>query len=860
LKTLPVLELARVTRTFPGIVALRDVSFELVPGEVHALVGENGAGKSTLINLVSGVLKPDRGELLFEGQGRRITDPVAARGLGIVTVHQEADFFPTLSVAENLALLHGLPTNRFGTVSWHQINESARRSIEAVGEAIDVTGVASGLSVAHRHMAQIAAAVLREAKIVVLDEPTSALTAVEAQWLFEQVARLKTMGAGIVYISHRQEEIFDLADRITVLRDGERVWTRPKQKVTPDGLVQAMIGREIVIGRQPITMAGGVETATSSGPYHLNTITPRLGLIDLTDADDRFRHITFDVKSGEIVGIYGLVGAGRSEIAQAVFGLTSLASGEVKVDGHCCDIRKPQDAVRAGIAYVPEDRLHQGLCRTLSIRANMVLSTLAQWGLGPLASRRREREATRKMVGQLGVRQRTIEQPVNQLSGGNQQKVVLGRWLLAKPKVLLLDEPTRGVDVGAKAEIHQLLRRVAKDGCAVVMISSELPEIMQHSDRIIALRSGEIAATFNAADATAAEVAKAALPRGQLEDQVSPDSTAWHRQRLPSGELGLLAVVSVLVLWIGLTTDGFFLPSNLAQLLADTALWTILGLSAAIVIIVGGIDISIGSLLALAAASAGLVLKLPLAPTVSIPLAILVGLVVASAGGFVNGALSLVGRVHPIVVTLGMMILYRGLVIALLRGNQINYLPRSFGHIAIHAASGFRGTIVLGATVAAVVYWFLAYSRFGRHIYALGSSRSAARLAGISPGKTWMMAFTASGLLIGLAAVFELSSSMQMQAQLAQGWELQAIAVAVIGGVSITGGRGNVLGVMLGALLLQLVSSALIRWEVSGDQTQVVVGGMILAAVLSDLIWRKLERKTCPTRPTNQRHDSQGGS
>ena len=821
----PILQLHQVRHTFPGIVALDDVDFELLGGEVHALVGENGAGKSTLINLASGVLQPDAGEIHLDGKPAAITNPVAARNLGIVTVHQEADFFPTLSVAENMALLSGLPVKSFGLVDWKTVNRSTDQAMKAIGESIPVTQTASALSVAHRHMTQIAAAVFQQPKVVILDEPTSALSARETVWLFEQIERLKQQGTGIIYITHRQEEIFSLSDRITVLRDGRNVWTRPTPDVHRQSLIEAMVGREHV-----------ASTRLPSSPSD----KVRLRVERWTDAKGRFSDITFDVKHGEVLGIYGLVGAGRTELAESLFGIRK-ATGRLTICDRLCKIEKPAQAVDAGIGFVPEDRLSGGLFRGLSLCANTVISTLDRWTKATIfTSTTAEKAATESTVAKLSVSHRSIHQAISQLSGGNQQKVVVGRWLLADPDVLILDEPTRGVDVGAKAEIHSLLHEIAGDGCSVILISSELPEVMEHSDRILVMREGRISAVFAASEAKPDAIAEAALPQSRDEDVASDAGATAKRRRLPIGELGLAIVVAILILWIGLTSDNFFTATNLANLASETALWTILGLAAASVIIAGGIDISTGSLVAVCAATAGLILKSNLSPAISIPLAIAAALAVGTAGGLLNGAISLKGRIHPIVVTLGMIFLYRGIAIAMLRGQQINELPAAFGNLAIHHDSGIRGVILMGIVVMALIYLMLGHTRFGRHLYALGASESAAQLAGISKIKTWLGAFAIAGSLVGLAAVIELASSMQMQAQLAKGWELQAIAVAVIGGVSITGGRGTVLGVFLGALLLQLVGSALVRWEIHGSQVDLVVGGMILIAVIIDLAWRKL--------------------
>jgi len=871
------LELLDVSHSFPGVRAIDAVSFDVRRGEVHGLVGENGAGKSTLINIISGVIRPDAGNILLEGQANQLTDPVTARKLGVVTVHQEAEFFPSLSVAENMALTQGLPIKQLGMVDWKSVDHDATRAVAEIDEQIDVRMPAARLSIAHRHMTQVAIAVLQQAKVVILDEPTSALSAAESHWLFQQIERLKAAGTGILYISHRQEEIFSLADRVTVLRDGRRIWTKAKEAIDRDGLISAMVGR------QREADDGQPSFRPKPGELPESKAAPRLHVRGLGDARGRVREVDLQASAGEIVGIYGLVGSGRSEFAQTLFGLARKSSGTVEIDGRKCDIRRPRDAVRAGLAYLPEDRLRQGLCRGLSLRANAVLSSLARWSTGPVASARKEKNATAELLERLSVRHRSIGQPIGQLSGGNQQKVVLGRCLLTEPKVLLLDEPTRGVDVGAKAEIHRLLRRLVNRGQAVVMISSELPEVMENSDRVVVFRDGTVAGQFDPRQATPDEIATAALPnetssiaQSASQSQARANGATARRRSnwlrtvreitgiflipspcpLPrgarvqrtvisrtilSGELGLLVIVIGLMIWLGLTTDGFFEPGSLMKLAANASLGVILGLAAATVIIAGGIDISVGSLLALAAVCAGMVLKSPFSTALTIPLAILVACGVGCAGGLLNGALSLAGRVHPIVVTLGTMSIYRGIVVALRGQHDINDLPQAFTWLAVHPPSGFRGSILFAALVAGAAYFWLAHMRSGRHLYALGSSPTAARLVGISRVKLTLIAFAVGGLMIGVAAIVELARSGSMQSRLGTGWELQAIAIAVIGGVRITGGQGSVLGVVLGAFLMQLVQTALVRWEIQGDQVDVVVGGMILVAILLNHSWRRDE-------------------
>ncbi len=425
-------------------------------------------------------------------------NPVAARAHGIVTVHQEADLFGTLSVAENMALEQGLPARPGGWIRWRAIHEQARQAVDVLGEPLDIRQPAARLSVAQRHMTQIAAAVAQRARVLVLDEPTSALTGAETAWLFSQISRLKAAGVGIIYISHRQEEIFQLADRITVLRDGRRVWSGPRDAIDRSGLIRQMVGRGCdTMARTPGALPRGV---------------PRLQVTSLTAADNRCADVSLTVHAGEIVGVYGLIGSGRSEFARAVFGLDKSTGGTITIDGQPRTIANPGDAVVAGLAYLPEDRLRQGVFRELTVRANAVLTALRPLGRGPLTSVRRVRTVTRQQIDRLAIRCRDSEQPIGELSGGNQQKVVLARCLLARPAVLILDEPTRGVDVAAKAEIHRILRHLAADGTAIVLISSDLPEVTENSDRVIVFRAGRVAAEFNASQFDPERIADAALP------------------------------------------------------------------------------------------------------------------------------------------------------------------------------------------------------------------------------------------------------------------------------------------------------------------------------------------------------------
>jgi ABC-type sugar transport system ATPase subunit/ribose/xylose/arabinose/galactoside ABC-type transport system permease subunit len=814
-----VVELLGIVKSFPGVRALRGVDLVLQAGRMHALVGENGAGKSTLINVLSGILTPDDGEIRLAGHPVRFDSPRAARQAGIVTVPQEADLFPDLSVAENMGLEQGLPVNRFGWIDWRTLWRRARDAFAGVGESIPPGMPAGSLTAAQRQMVEIAAAVSQSARVLILDEPTSSLSGAEARVLFEHLRRFRDRGTAIVYVSHRLEEIFALADEVTVLRDGRRVWTGALADTSPGKLIALMVGRELAAGTQ--------REPRAPGPV-------RLECRHVTAGDGSFADVSLEVRAGEVLGLYGLIGAGRSEWAQAVFGLRPLTGGEIRLDGDLVTPRSPGQMARHGLAYVPEDRLRQGICRELSVRANAVLASLRRLAVGPWLPRAREVLRTDALVRQLAIRLHSIEQPVGTLSGGNQQKVVLGRWLSREPDVLILDEPTRGVDVGAKAEIHAFIHRLAGEGRAVVLISSDLPEVVTESDRVGVFREGRLAAVFDPRAATTEAIAAAAVPTGTAE-RPAGDAPARSRTVAPpwSREAALLALVVLFFALLQGTTGDFLQADRVRTLLTDTALLSFAAVGAALVILAGGLDISLGSLMALSAGVAGRLWEQ------GYPLPVVVGtaLLVGGLGGFLNAALSLLGRVHPIVVTLGTMSVYRGLTLWWL-GQDVQIPNRARGWVFTDAL-GLPLIVWGGLAFVAVAWLLLTRTVPGRELYALGGNPSAARRVSISPARVWLVAFTVQGILAGLAGLLLLARSGSMQPTSYEDSTLQAIAAAVVGGVAITGGRGSVWGVVLGCLFLVSLGPASVALHLTADWQRALVGSAMVLAVLVDGLWRR---------------------
>ena len=496
-------EAIRINKAFEGVQALHDVSFDLLPGEVHALVGENGAGKSTLIKIITGAITADSGTLMVGGQEMVRPDPAVARARGIAAIYQQPMLFPHLTVAENIAWSRG-PRRQ-----WRRMNRKAGRRqaeelLSRLGAWIDPERRAGTLSMPEQQMVEIAKAIGAGAQVLIMDEPTASLTDLEVDRLFEVIATLCAQDAGIIYISHRLNEIFAIADRITVLRDGETIATRPASELDCANLIELMVGRSVaaIYPRREVSIGEAMLELR-------NVCCEAVGL----------RNLSLAVRRGEILGLAGLVGSGRTELAEVIFGLRPADSGEILVDGRPVRIESPSEAIAAGVGYVPEDRRRHGVVPEMPISANTSLATLetvSRWGW---IDRAGERSLAERFVTELRIKALTVGAITATLSGGNQQKVALARWLATAPKVLILDEPTQGVDVGAKAEIHHLIADLARRGIAILMISSELPEILGMSDRIAVMHAGSISETLSRSEATQQKILALALghtPMGEL--------------------------------------------------------------------------------------------------------------------------------------------------------------------------------------------------------------------------------------------------------------------------------------------------------------------------------------------------------
>ncbi len=496
----PLLSLRGAAKSFGAVHAIVGGSIDLYGGEVHGLVGENGAGKSTLVKILAGVYQPDSGQLLVNGTPTVLHGPAAAQDAGIAVIYQEPTLFPDLTAAENI-FMGRQPLRRGRRIDARQMRAQARALFERLGVRLDPGRICRGLSIADQQIIEIAKALSLDARIIVMDEPTAALSAAEVARLFDVATTLRAHGAAVLFISHRLEEVFEICQRVTVMRDGRQVLTRKLAGLTADDLVRAMVGRQL-------------DDRADDGQHTPGEVVLR---VERLTREGVFTDVSFEVRAGEIVAFAGLVGSGRSEVARAIFGIDHYDAGSVIVRDRPLRAASPTGAMAAGVGFVPEDRRQQGLVMDMSVQQNMALASLGRLRRAGLISSKSERNFAADWALRLRIKFGRLTDPVSQLSGGNQQKVVLAKWLGRQPSLLIVDEPTRGIDIATKAEVHRLLSQLAGNGVAILMISSELPEVLRVGDRVLVMREGRLVAEYSRSDASEETIMSAAT--GQLQEQ-----------------------------------------------------------------------------------------------------------------------------------------------------------------------------------------------------------------------------------------------------------------------------------------------------------------------------------------------------
>jgi ribose transport system ATP-binding protein len=818
---LPVLAVSEVEKSFPGVRALVKVSFECRAGEIHGLVGENGAGKSTLMRILAGVHRPDSGSIKIGGKRVILNSPRHAHDLGIAMVYQDTRLVDELDVAQNIWL-----EREPGSALFVDRGEMERRSaaiLQRLGIQIDLRRKVGHLSVGERQIVEIARALTAAPAVLILDEPTSSLDPAESEQLGKILAGLRTGGTGIVFISHRLPEVLQFADRITVMKDGEIVSTLENRGITEDNLVSLMVGRTLSRAFPPRTGKAG---------------TTRLE-VEGFSSTGYFQNVTFSVAAGEIAGLGGIQGNGQREIARALYGLLP-ATGEVRLNGSKVSLRSPGQVIRSGIVYVPADRRGEGLFVVHSIRENIAIPHLTDWSSFGVMSNRKEAIAVREAIDRLKIRTPSSEQRVGLLSGGNQQKVVFGRWLLAQPTLYIFEEPTVGVDVGTKLELYRVIRRLADEGAAILVLSSDLIELIGVCDRILVVAHGSIVDSVAGTEATEERIIGSAV-RKKRENAVTGKSTGkdsrQNARRVTVRDVVLrryagAALLCALILLLGAYTTSrspyFLTERNLGNLVIQVTPLALVAVGQMMAILISGIDLSVGPSMSLTTALASYVIVGEAQGHIAagIALCLIVGILIGALNAFVILYL----RIPDLIATLSTFSVVTGLAL-IVRPSPGGKVSEVFADL-ITMRVGWFPIIGLAVILLAVGGEILQLrGRIGTRLYAIGSNPEAAFVAGIPVRRVRFFAYLFCGLMAAVAGLVIAARIGSGDPQAGSQFTLASVTAVVVGGTSIFGGRGTVLGTLLGAILLILMQNSLNQIHVSAYYQYIWTGALMLVAV-----------------------------
>jgi ribose transport system ATP-binding protein len=806
--------LSGISKNYGAVAALSDVSIELLPGEVHALLGENGAGKSTLMGVASGTTRPDTGTVEIAGEPVPELDPATAARLGIAIVHQHPAVLPDLTVAENLRVAVPREFLQFAGDE----TSSMRRLLDDVGSTAHLEDRVGSLSVAQKHLLELAKALALRPKLLILDEPTAPLGQDSVQLLFDRVRSAASAGTAVVYITHRLAEVRELADRVTVLRDGRNRGTVVVDDVTDDELLALIVGRQLEYTFPPKQPAAEGEQ-------------PVLEVRGLTG--DHFSDVSLTAYRGEIIGVAGVVGNGQAELLRALAGLAKF-DGDVRIGDENFPVRRLHDSS----AYMPADRHHEGLMMTMSVRENAAVAALDRLRVGRFISRRREVEVVGAELGALKVKAASMEAPVTALSGGNQQKVVMARALLSQPAILLADEPTQGVDVGARSEIYRILREVSDSGVPVIVASSDAKELEGLCDRVIVLSRGHVVATLSGDEITEegmvrAAVASTTLKREEQERQTRSARSSAFRRRLEGDYAPVVILAAVMVAlgaYIYSQNDRYLMPFNITSV---TLLVTALGFIAmgqTIALMTGGIDLSVGPLAGFLVVVGSFFLVDESSGTTMV-LGLLVMLGAAALLGAVNGSLIRFGKFTAVAATLATYIALQGFSF-LLRDRPEGLISRSVTDVITYTVGPLPVAFIVLVVVAVAMEFLLRRSGWGLRLRAVGSHEESARRLGVRTTRTVVLAFVSVSVFTFLGALILLAQLGIGDPAQGIGYTLTSITAVVIGGTSLLGGRGSFIGTLLGAgLIVQLLNATTF---LSLDQTwqYIFQGGLIVIAAI----------------------------
>ena len=817
----PALAVTGVSKAFPGVQALRDVSFESRAGEIHALVGENGAGKSTLMRILSGVYQLDAGEIRIDGHLAANLSPAEARRLGVAMVYQDTRLVPDLDSAQNIHL--GREPGRFW-LDLREMRSQARALLTRLGEDLDLRHPVRNLSLAERQIVEIARALAVGAHVLILDEPTSALSPTEVDRLFQILRELRVSGTSVIFISHRLPEVFAIADRITVMKDGEIVGTVATSATDEESVVSMMVGRDIRFAFPPRSTSLG---ATVVAVEHLT-------------APGQFEDVSFTIRAGEIVGFGGITGSGQQAIVRALYGLVPWM-GVVSIGGRPAEVDTPAAAIAHGIIYLPSDRRQEGMFLAHSVSENIALPHVGEWSRLGIVDVPHERREVVRQIDALDVKTPSPQQPVGLLSGGNQQKVAFARWLLSNPRLCIFDEPTQGVDVGVKLEIYGIIRDLAARGVAVIVVSSDVLELIGLSDRILIIANGRIVDEVAGAEATEERiigsavglrdrrrVAKEEAHAGEAKRRPAAETPASLFRRRYSSSLLLLVMIAALTIYATTQSRYFFTPRNLSDLAIQVAPLVIVSLGQLAVVLLAGVDLSVGPAISLVTGIASIMLVDN--PPLGFPPGIVICLAGGVAVGCINGILVRVWKLPDLIATLATFSVVAGLAL-IVRPSPGGLLNASVTDAILYRVGYVPVAFVVAVLAVAFFEVLLLRGRIGLHLYSVGSSEDAAYAAGIRTGWIRFGAYLFSGCMAAIAGLIVASRIGSGDPQAGTNFTLLSITAVVVGGTSVFGGRGTAVGTFLAAVLIMLIQNVLNQVHVSAYWQYVWTGVLTLLAV-----------------------------
>jgi ABC-type sugar transport system ATPase subunit/ribose/xylose/arabinose/galactoside ABC-type transport system permease subunit len=818
-----ILECRGIRKLFPGILALDGVDLQLRRGEIHAFVGQNGAGKSTLVKILTGVYAPTEGEIFVEGAPVRMASPADAERAGIAIVHQDQPLVGQFDIARNIFLGQEIIKN--GLLDFPAMRKETTHLLKRVGAEFSPTALIRDLTVAQRALVAIAAALMRNPRVLILDEPTASLSDAEAEQLFGIVRGLRDQGVSIIYISHYLDEVFDLVDRITVLRDGRLVSTLAVANTSRQDIIDAMIGRSLNQLYPKEAVAIGEPVLEISGLSQGRAV----------------HDVSLNVRKGEILGLAGLVGAGRTELAMAIIGALDRDGGEIKLAGTKIAPRSPQQAKLHGFALVPEDRRNEGLITDLSMRENLSLPSIEKFSRIGLLRLGQERDWVKQVIDRLGILPPNPRQLARNLSGGNQQKVVIGRWLAGDSKVFIFDEPTTGVDVGSKVEIYRQMMELARRGAAVIFISSDFEELAGMCDRVVVMRKGRVVATRAASEIDAGKLMLLATGgEGKERAEAGDNEVPRKRSRTLGAALtryGTIAGMLLVMVAIGIITPDFLAVTNLLDVVKQGSLLAFVALGMTVMLVVGGLDMSAGAVNQLTSNLAAGTIMAGLG-TAS---AILLGGAAGLGIGLFNAFLIIVFRIPPFVATLGTMFVAMGMSLLYNGGQALTpYDQPGFFFIGQGAIGPLPVIVLVLLGVLAILHLIFKHTRAGLRMYAVGENLPAAELRGISRIKAIVTGFVIGGFVIGISGVVLASYSYGASA-LASGFDflVSALAAAFLGSSLSRTGELDVIGTVVAALFLAGLANGLVLMGVSNQALPGIQGAVLILSVLLGVIHRR---------------------